>query len=243
MGHIGIPLEILEMSIRDVLKDIRGGVGPAGRGGFKGLLVDVIRAKRKLGALNPLLAARISAAAFLRESLAIARSNEFRIETLRIKIDSDPDSVPKIRQFLMAAEKFVLEGNCSRPTADVRDYGFPVPTEKVAEELSGLGNFSLLEVFALAVKNAVDSYGQTLRAGKNTKVYDDQRRLAESEFRTLQNRIGREWTLDDVALSRNRENGRLRLTFKISSGDVDVHPLENAGERLVSWLEGHPDAL
>jgi hypothetical protein len=231
------------MQILYRLNNNRGGIGPVEKGGYKELLRKTQKAKRKRDALNPLLAAKMSSSAFLRESLAMARSTEFRIDTLRKKIEAEPGAAPRVRQFLKAAEKFVREGNFSKPTADVRDYGFPAPVDQLAVELSGLGNFSLLEVFALAVKNAVSSYGQGLGMHVESQAYNQQRRAAETELRKLQDRISREWSLEDVHLSKNRETGRIRLTFKVTNGAVEVHPLESAGERLMKWLEAHPEAL
>jgi hypothetical protein len=231
------------MKIFNRLNNTRGGIGPVGKGAYKELLQETIKAKRKRDALNPLLAAKMSSSTFLRESLAMARSTEFRIDTLRRKIEAEPRAVPKVRQFLEAAEKFVRDGNFSKPTADVRDYGFPAPVHDLALELSVLGDFSLLELFALAVKNTVSSHGQGSGMHVESQAYNKQWRAAEAQLKNLQDRIAREWSIEDVHLSRNRETGRVRLTFKITSGAVEVHPLESAGERLMNWLEGHPDAL
>jgi len=60
------------MKVFNRLNNTRGGIGPVGQGAFKQLMQDTLKARRKRDALNPLLAAKMSSSAFLRESLAMA---------------------------------------------------------------------------------------------------------------------------------------------------------------------------
>ena len=124
--------------------------------------------------------------------------------------------------------------NWPGPPSELRRLNFANTPTTVAELAShGSGTLQLL---ALAALIASEQHPEDFGECGDLDLH--QKRLVDLTLKRndLFERIGKEWTLDDIDTSAPDAKGRVLQTFKMSHGVVPVHPTDNAGERLVNWM-------
>ncbi len=203
---------------------------------FEQMVWVAVDVERKLSELEspPAFSTKksLSAEAFLRETLALAKSSAKRIAALRKVIDGDS---PATQATLRRMVTFIAGPNCKSAPQRSDRLRF-LSNDATSAELAQLGGYSTPELFALAVLIATerhpDIFGQAdSSAGLETRLKELQQRRAE-----LFVKINNGWTANDVlAGERNAP-----ATFKLAP-DVLIAPSANAAERLVKAVLANPN--
>ena len=201
---------------------------------FERLVWDAVEVYKELAALEsppPYSTQKaISAAAFVRETLALARSSKKRIDALRKAIDGES---PATQATLRRMVTFIEGPNCKSAPQRSDRLRF-LTNEATTAELVHLGGYSTAELFALAAQIATERHPDIFGTADssvnlNARIKELQQRRAE-----LFNRINIGWTAEDI-LAGERD---APATFKLAS-DVPIAPSATAAERLVKALVAH----
>ena len=198
---------------------------------FEQLVHEAVDVCRELSALehpSPDLCRKpVSAEAFVRESLALAKSSRKRTDALRKAIDVDS---PAAAGTLRRMQTFISGPNCKAPPTR-KDRLRWLANDATVAELAALGNYSLADLFACAAQIVAERepalFGDAdSSVAVRERLVELQRRRAE-----LFAKITHGWTAADILASARDPHP----TFKLAP-TVTIAPAENLAERLVNEL-------
>lgn len=205
---------------------------------FEALVREAAAVALEVKALDTLEGFKLTAKDFLREAIAVARTTPERLAALRQEMEGGKPGLDHARQTLRKMIVLFRSRNATRPARELRRYNFLHTAEAIAE-LAAIGS-STFECAALAVQIAGERYPEAF--GTATSSEGVKTKLVELTLKRdeLFARVGSEWTPADVEdHDIDNEKGTARTCFRMTKGEVAIHPLEDAGRRLVDWWISH----
>ncbi len=207
-------------------------------GGFAVLVAEACEAERALREMQgDWRAWKLSPEAFAIETQEVARSTPEKLNTLRHALEDEASApgVEHVNATLRRMLRAVRSRNFNGPPREERRIAFLL--DEPAE--SGLGGLrsSPLELFALAARIAGERWPGDFGVGASSAAIKERFATLKARRDELFVRVGSEFTpLDLITEYLPGQGGLARVTFKLSDGQVNVAPVENAGERLVGWM-------
>jgi hypothetical protein len=206
---------------------------------FEALLAEAVQLERERRRLEDSRSYKLTPSAFVATAIAVARSSEERIRKLRKLLEEDAGrTFPACQGFLYRAVRWVREGHVTRPPVEVRRLG-PLDPDGAATAELGTLNHTVPELFAVASMIAAErwpeSFGESESWDRWMARLDEVRRRRGEVFAQL----GRSWAAEDIVVGDVGDDGRARVAFRISNGEVSLAPTDSAGERLVGWAVEH----
>lgn len=168
----------------------------------------------------------LSASAFLRESLALAKSSAKRIAALRKSSADSPATDATLRRMVT----FICGPHCKAPPTRSDRLRF-LSNDATTAELAQLGNYSNAELYALAVQIATERQPKIFGSAGSTATFQERLKELEQRHAELFNKINNGWTAEDI-LAGERD---APPTFRLAPS-VTVAPAASAAERLVKAL-------
>jgi len=197
---------------------------------FEQLVSEAVEVQKRLNTLDQPLAYSplkpISGAAFLRETLALAKSSQKRINQLRKAVDTASAASATLRRMVT----FICGPNCKLPPTR-EDRLRTLSNDATSVELAQLGNYSTSELFALAVQIATERHPEVFGEVDSSQDFAGQVIKLKARQAELFAQIAVGWTADDV-LAGDRQ---APPAFKLAP-DVSIAPAADAAERLVKAL-------
>jgi len=216
---------------------------PRGNGSpFEALVREAAAVALELRELDSLAGRKLCAAAYVREATEAAGTDAARLKELREQIDAGASR--GMRAVASALRLMVLA---------VRSPNYPAPprmanrlrhmtTPDSTAELARL-RASPCDLFALAAQIAAERHPEDFGQAEASDAHAA--RLLELTLRRdqLYQRIGAEFTPADLEIGPWRGPDRgCRVAFKLTSGEIEIGPAQDAPERLVNWLLAHEQA-
>lgn len=205
---------------------------------FAELVREAAKIEREIQQLSSLGGQKLTAAAFLREAMEVARIDAARLKKLRSQIEGGAspgihDVVATLRRMVRAARS----ANYPAPPRTMRPLRYMMTPDATAE-LAKLGA-SAFDLFALAALIAAEKYPDEFGEAESSDQHNA--RLLELTLKRDQlfARIGASYRPDDLLLSDWDAEGRCRAGFALSGGAVSIVPREDAPRRLVDWVLAH----
>jgi hypothetical protein len=203
---------------------------------FQDLVDERVEVQRELRKLSSPRGAKLSAHAFLRESVQIAKSTPERIDKLRKTMEAG-DGVEHANATLRRFISFIRTPNISRPCDKLDKLGFLLrpDTAETMAELTAIQS-STFELFALGVKLAAEKYPDAFGEVESSRGLDE-RLLQLSLLRDeLDKKIAEGFAAADLHYGPRDAQGRALVAFKIGDGKIPVDPVETAGQRLADFM-------
>ena len=205
---------------------------------FRELVAEALSVSRKVAAMQKPGAQKLSGEAFLRETLAIQKgATVARVKQLRKKLPTLTNAQGAVRKMMKELKGPNLRTPPSAQRWEERHRAmFLAPrTTEVLAELTAAGNFTALELFAVAVQMVAEQDGQAFGAVDTSQgdLDADIGRAIERRD-ALFARIGNEWTAGDVDVGHYDRGHTTHATFKGTS--VPIAPPATAGQRLTQSL-------
>jgi hypothetical protein len=207
---------------------------------FQRLLREAIDLHRKIDTLRASGGAKLSAHAFLRETLRCSMSaTPARVKELRQKLDTDP-SLENARSAMGRMVKELKGQNIKTPpTLDhwgrTERWLTKPRTTEVIGKLTAVGH-STVELFGVAVLVAAEQ----LKGGGIFGSADGTQKDIDGEIAALVKRyhetcslLGTAWTAEDIDAGQYVNERTTPAVFK--GTDVPVAPADTAGSRLVAY--------
>lgn len=201
------------------------------------LVTEAGEVVKELRVLDTPAAAKLTAPAFVAAAIMIAHTTPERLAKLRGEIEhptghNTGNIAATLRRMVVA----IRSPNFPRPPTELRRLNYLTTPETVAE-LAALGS-STFELFALAAQIAAEKHPDAFGECTDSAAHDRQLIDLALKREELYSRISKGWGPTDVETSAPDSHGRVLQTFTLSQGQVSVHPLGNAGERLTNWFLG-----
>jgi hypothetical protein len=205
---------------------------------FDQLVREAIAVTKELNALNEPQAEKLSAAALTRSLLAAIQSTPARIKQLRAALEKATPGLDHARATLRRMITYLRSPNA--PRGPVREPGrLQFLSTRAADAELALLKASSIELFLVAVELAAEKHPEAFGTCSDPEGFVD--RLAEAKARQAElfAKIGTSFTPDDLHIPDGDAQGRSVVSFKISDGQVPIHPRDDAARRLVEYLISH----
>jgi len=174
---------------------------------------------------------KLSASAFLKESMGIARTTKEALDRIEKLLSESPEQYLATAAFLRRGEVFVRESGCTRSPLEIRRIRW-MSNPDCDAELSALRS-NLFEIWSLAVRQSTqkhpEAFGDIQDWDSHTRHFHD----LEDQFKRICADIEEGWQPTDLEFDKPDREGRVKGTFRISDGEVVIG--EGCGERLIRW--------
>ncbi len=220
---------------------------------FNELLREALALEKEIRAHQALgyKAQKLSAKAFLREALQNAGKSEKQIRALWQTLEEKRQILLNIWSFITALkqnfagqQEMGAIGCLDPPRENLVSFAPNRDMTALLVELSTLGGaWSVLDLVAVATLWAMEECPEAFGAIEDSLLQNGERwNVKHQRHSELLEKIPKEFTPEDLSYL-DIGGGLCKVAFRVSAGEVPLHPTLNAGERLVSWLMQHPDAL
>lgn len=207
--------------------------------GFVALVREAIAVTRQLVALRQSTAERLSASAFLDETLELG-SDHTRIEKLRRRLEAGDPGLESAQSTLRLMMKQLREPTFKTPPTRTH-WGRTerwLTTPESRGELAKLG-YSGIDLLGVAIQKVGEDFPETFGNATSTTAVQAKLSRLEAKQAELFNKIATTWTADDVNAGARHGDAVSAATFKVSDGAVPIAPIDNSGKRLVDFLLAH----
>lgn len=182
---------------------------------------------------------RLTAQAFIGECLHRGNSDATKLAKLERAIAERRDFLPGIVMYIRRIENDVIgQGRFSRAPKAYMHMNFP-GRDEAKGELQAL-NSNLYELWALAAQHEAVRHPEIFGTIENWDAWEAKAAELKTKHGALLERIGKDFTHDDLVIGEVRSDGAALITFKLAPGLVTLAPQRNAGERLVKHLIANP---
>jgi hypothetical protein len=175
----------------------------------------------------------LTAEAFLRETVQLARSTLKRVMTLRKALNGES---PAASATLRRMVTFIAGPNCKAPPSRLMSLRW-LSNDATTAELTHIGNFTTADLFAVAVQVAGERYPEIFGASESTGSVEAELAALNRERAALFIKIRDAWTSRDVLASARDA----APCFKLAP-EVPIAPDTDAAERLVNALASRASA-
>jgi len=205
---------------------------------FDELVKEAIKVSKELKALDDPRQQKLSAAALTRSLLAAIQSTPQRIATLRRALEKGAPTLAHAHAALRRMITFCRSRNA--PLGPIRDPGRLryLSTPAADGELASLKSSSI-ELFVVAVELAAERHPEAFGTCDDPEGFAERLAQAKARQAELFAKIGTSFTPDDLHIPDGDAQGRSVVSFKISDGQVPIHPRDDAARRLVEYLISH----
>lgn len=181
---------------------------------------------------------RLTAQAFIGECLHRGNSDATKLAHLERAIAERRDFLPGIASYLYHIGSMIGQGRCSRAPMRYSSMNFPARDE-AKSELQAL-NGNLYELWALAAQHEAARHPEIFGTIEDWGAWEAKAAELKAKREALLERIGKDFTHDDLVIGEVRSDGAALITFKLAPGLVTLAPQRNVGERLVKHLIANP---
>jgi hypothetical protein len=203
---------------------------------FTTLVKEAVETTQKLNALRQTNAQKLTADAFLRETLALdPQSSLKQVAKLRGIIEGPTPGLNHVRAALRRMVRELRGLHFTRPPKEPRQFSAWLSNDATTAELTLLGasNVALLGV---AVSICKDKHPEIFGTRESSAGLEEELAALIKKQAELLSQIPTSLTANDVDIGDTDEQGRAVVSFKVSNGQVPIGPPNNAGERLVNFL-------
>lgn len=177
---------------------------------------------------------RLSAAAYLDEALRVADSTPEALADLEAKLTTATADLSGIRVYLKAIERMISDGRVPQPPLNMKRAAFP-GRDCAARELLAFGA-NVFELWALAALRVAAKRPEAFGPVEDLAGYEAKEAALKAWREALFQRIGTEFSHDDLVIGEVRSDGAALITFELAAGMVPLAPRRDAGERLITHL-------
>jgi hypothetical protein len=200
------------------------------------LVAEAAAIAQQVRELDTLEAHKLTPAAFLREAMAIARTDAKRLADLRKELDSGKPGIDHVRQAFRSMVTLIKSRNCTAPPKELRRLTFLLSDSSMAE-IAALRSTSF-ELFAAAAQFCAEKFPEVFGTAESSEGIKRQLLEAMERRDRLYERIGQEYGPGDTETREvNLEKGTAKIYFR--GTDVLVYPQHDCGKRLVEWHLSH----
>jgi hypothetical protein len=205
---------------------------------FDQLVKAAIAVTKELNALNEPQAEKLSAAALTRSLLAAIQSTPARIKQLRAALEKATPGLDHARATLRRMVTFLRSPHA--PRGPIRDPGrLQFLSTRAADAELALLKASSIELFCVAIELAAERHPEAFGTCDDPEGFAERLAQAKARQAELFAKIGTSFTPDDLHIPDGDAQGRSVVSFKISDGQVPIHPRDDAARRLVEYLISH----
>ena len=209
---------------------------------FEENLKRALAVEREYQKLTSLSGQRLTAKAYLDAAMKNARCDVKDLTRLRREFE-DPDG-PSLEASRYALRKIISA--CRSP-----QYPWPIAEPgklrhlgvdaAVLAELANIPGATPMQLFALAVQITGERHPESFGSVESLPAWKQRIAELERERAELYAKLGTSYQRED-RLETVDGDGRVSVSFKVSNGEVLVHPEKTAGERLIRFLIANPPA-
>jgi len=203
-------------------------------GAFATVLTEACKVVQEFRQMGTLAALKLTPAAFAASALRIANTDPQRLAALEAALDQPTFEACEAKASMRRMMVAFRSANFPGPPRELRRLNYLLTPAAVAE-LAVLGS-STFELAALAAKVATEKFPQDFGTCENIGEHEKRLLALGLKRDELYEQISEEVGTADIVTSAPDSEGRVTQTFACSHGLVSLHPKDNAGERLISWM-------